>query len=342
MLSLAADSLSEDAAPFSGRTDIVTGTKLAGAGNFFVWFCQGTSGNEGYFPTTYSSAYKTTDNGDVQAVLTRDVTGTGTGIDIIVGTKSPTANQGTIEIWKSDNAATPTYAQYEVYPPSGGIPGNNVGEVNAMQLSDLRKKGDGKFDLVVGTRTGSYSGQLLIFDGKAGGANVFNLAHVKSISGVVTSLTCADYNLDNFVDIVIGVQTGTSSGELQFWENKTNGVNNPLNFGLDTTLTVPGIPLSLASGDLGSQTNPDIVFGYRTDEASYGGGALIYYMDGGTPSSLAVDPSGGTVTNMVPTVIINNFNYGVKPSLAPAPYFLDIAAGVKSGASTGSLQLFLR
>ena len=32
------------------RPDLVTGCKTATAGNFFVWWCQNTSGNEGYFP----------------------------------------------------------------------------------------------------------------------------------------------------------------------------------------------------------------------------------------------------------------------------------------------------
>ena len=41
------------------------------------WFAQASSGNEGFFPTSYSSAYKTTDNGDVQAVVTGNFVGVG-------------------------------------------------------------------------------------------------------------------------------------------------------------------------------------------------------------------------------------------------------------------------
>src|SRR6185503_14696186 len=173
----------------------------------------------------------------------------------------------------------------------------------------------------------------MIFDGDAGGTERFKIAEVKSISGVVTALTCADYNLDNKVDIVIGVQSGIATGEIQLWKNTSLGPSSALTFVKDTSIVLPGFPLSLASGDLGSLSNPDIVVGYRTDATSYGGGVTVYYMDGGTPA-LAVDPSGGTVVNMVPTVIVRNFNYGVKPSLAPTPWNPDIAAGVKSGATT--------
>ena len=99
----------------------VTGTKNAPAGNFFVWFSQNSGGNTGTFPTAYSSAYHTVDYGDVQSVLTLDCAGGASvdQVDIIAGTKSPTAGQGTFEIWTSSNAATPTFSWLETYPNAG-------------------------------------------------------------------------------------------------------------------------------------------------------------------------------------------------------------------------------
>src|SRR5205085_7781536 len=90
------------------RPDMVTGTKAAASGNFFVWLNQNSSGNYGIYPTTYTSGmnYKTQDNGDVTSVLTYDCAGGATADlpDIIVGTKGPTAGQGSIEVWKSNNS----------------------------------------------------------------------------------------------------------------------------------------------------------------------------------------------------------------------------------------------
>ena len=59
VISMALDWLNIDS-PLN-RPDLVTGCKTATAGNFFVWYCQNTSGNEGYYPSTYSLAYKTAD-----------------------------------------------------------------------------------------------------------------------------------------------------------------------------------------------------------------------------------------------------------------------------------------
>jgi prepilin-type N-terminal cleavage/methylation domain-containing protein len=339
VLCVDADSLNREAAPFNRRLDLVTGTALAGAGNFFVWFAQGTSGNEGYLPSTYSSAYRTADNGDVQAVQTGDVIGN-KAIDIIVGTRSPTTGNGTIEIWQSDSAATPTFTRVQTYPPSGSLPGGKLNEVTCMQLMDLTKHG--RADLVVGTRKDDYSGTLIVLNGNGGGGSAFQTDFNQSFSnGAVTSLTCADYNLDTKADIVVGLQTGSNKGEVQFWRN-SSAMGGTLKFDLDITLTVPWIPISLASGDLGGASNPDIVVGYRNNTTAYTGGVLIYYMEGGTPSSSPVDPSGGTVTDMVPAVNCNDFNYGVKPSLPTPPYQTDVAAGVKSGPSTGALVIFIR
>ena len=44
---------------------------------------------------------------------------------------------------------------------------------------------------------------------------------------------------------------------------------------------------------------------------------------------------------MAPAVTVNNFNYGVKPA-PPYPYQTDIAAGIKSSATTGALIVFVR
>jgi prepilin-type N-terminal cleavage/methylation domain-containing protein len=341
VLSLAVDSLSEDNAPFSGRLDVVTGTKLAGAGNFFVWYTQQTSGNEGYLPASYSLAYKTSDNGDVQAIGTADITGAKKG-DIVAGTKSPTAGRGTIEIWRASSGATPTFSQVEIYPPKGSIPGNNLGEVNSLQLVDML--GRGYKDLVVGTRLSDYTGQIMMFSGKGGGSSSFRLCSIKSLTtSYVTALTCLDYNLDGKVDVVAGTRSGFNTGELQFWKNTSpGGSTDSLTFAKDTVLALSHIPISIASADLGSATNPDIVIGYRDDATNYTGGVDIYYMDGGTVPAAPLDPSGGSITGIVPAITVNNFNYGLKPSLPAAPYLPDIAVGVKTGPSTGALIVLIR
>jgi SdrD B-like domain len=339
VMAIAADTL--DSSVPVNRPDIVTGTKNAANGNFFVWLNQNSSGNYGYFPTTFSPglAYTTTDFGDVQAVLTFDCAG-GPMPDIIVGTKSPTTGRGTIEVWQSDDGDPPTYRQQEIYPPAGSVPGNRFGEVTAMALADV--DGDGLKDLIVGTRTGLYTGELLVFQyvSKSDGNRFINRISYNISDGEVTSLACADIDRDGFTDIVLGVDESSATGSLRYYHNR--GRLGSFQFDMIREVPTPGIPTSLVASDLGGGTGSDIAMGWRQTTTSYAGGVLIYYTDLLTLPFTGVDPSAGSIANFVPAVCSDNFNYGEKPSLPSPPYLMDLATGVKSGPTTGALVVFIR
>ena len=342
VLSMAVDALDQNT-PFAERPDLVTGTKVTASGNFFVWLTQGSSGNEGYFTTSYSTGqnYKTTDQGDVQAVVTPDCAG-GAGADmpdIVVGTKSPTANLGTIEVWKNSNAVTPAFSREEVYPPAGGTTGFVIGEVTAIATADI--DGDGKKDLVVGTRRGDYSGQVLFFKG----ANKNTTPHFTFMSGfgyandAFTSLAITDVDGDGNLDVVAGSQNGSGTGRLIYLRD-----TNPATFSFAHTKAVdaPGVVTALLAADYGGSSRNDIAIGWRQSGTSYVGGVRIYFTDAGTLPNLGVDPSAGTLANFVPALTANNFNYGVYPSGAPTPYLADLAAGVKISSTMGALVVFIR
>ncbi|MBI1799557.1 MAG: VCBS repeat-containing protein [Candidatus Eisenbacteria bacterium] len=343
VLSMALDTLDTNGDKL--RPDLATGTKYSAAynGNFFVWLCQDNP-NEGYFPSSYSTGknYKTADLGDVQAILAFDCAGGASAdkLDLIVGTKSPTAGLGTFEVWKSDNAATPTWTLDETYPVAGSIPGNSLGEVTCMALGDLN--GDGRKDLVVGTRTGSYSGQVMVFKNvsKTTGNRFIYQFSITLALEAATCLTITDINGDGNLDIVAGTQNGVAGGKLDYFKNAT--VAGSFAFVLGRQIDAPGIPLSLISADLGGSSRGDLVLGYRADASSYGGGIRIYFTDSGTLPPTGTDPSSGSIVNMVPALNSNNFNYGIYPSTPAPPYLLDIAAGVKNSATTGALVVFIR
>jgi hypothetical protein len=263
-------------------------------------------------------------------------------LDIIVGTKSPTAGQGTFEIWQSNNAATPTFTRLETYPTAGGIPGNSLGEVNALALADVN--GDGKKDLIVGTRTGNYTGQLMIFrnNGKSAGTSRFTFAQSVPVAGVVTCIAPTRVDADTLTDLIIGVQTGFGAGELQEIHNAT--IAGIINFLYSRKYNAPGIPLSLIAADLGGIVGKDdIAMGWRQNETSFVGGIRVLSLDlNRLPAAIDTDPSNGSVTNMVPALTSNNFNYGVQPTTPLPPYLPDVAAGVKVSATTGALVVFIR
>lgn len=338
VMAMAIDTL-DNTASWRSQPDVATGTKNATGGNFFVWLTQSSGGNEGYIPTSASLAYRTQDAGDVQAILSYDCANGGMP-DLIVGTKSSTANQGTIEVWQNNDAATPVFSRQEIYPPNGSIPGNALGEVTAMALADF--DGDGTRDLVVGTKNGTYSGQLMFFrmvSRSNGNRFVYQTGYTLS-QDAVTSIVCFDIDGDGKQDAIVGTQRSSTQGHLQQWLNQVSG--SIWNFSLDREVNAPGIVMTLATADFGGSSRGDLAVGYQDDANTFNGGLRIYFCDSGKIPSSGNDPSAGSVANMVPALTTNNFNYGVKPSVPAAPYLKDIAAGVKITASTGALVVFIR
>jgi prepilin-type N-terminal cleavage/methylation domain-containing protein len=343
VLCMALDTLDAAVAPFN-RPDLVTGTKYTNTGNFFVWYTQNSSGNEGKFPESASTpgvgvpskSYLTGDNGDVQAVVTMDCIG-GNKPDIIVGTKSPTANQGRVELWTSDNAATPSYTRAESLTTWGGG-AYIIGEVTAMLLVDLNN--DGLKDLVVATKTGTYTGQVLYFQnmGKAASPHFVYRQAVTTSGLAPTSLAASDLEGDGYQDIMVGTQNGTSTGSLIWLKN-----NGLWGFATIKVVAAPGIVTSLGTAPMGGgySTN-DLIVGYRGSTSDYSGGVRIYYLGVGGIPDTGVDPSGGTLVNMVPALTTANFNYWTYGGGAPTPYLQDLAAGVKIDASNGKLYVFIR
>jgi prepilin-type N-terminal cleavage/methylation domain-containing protein len=337
VMAMAADTLDKN--DTKARPDLVTGTKFTAGGNLFVWFTQGSNNNEGFLPMSYNPGqnYKTADNGDVQAVVTIDCGG-GAMPDIVAGTKSPTAGQGTIEVWLNNDATTPTFTRDEVYSTVSGSP---LGEITGMTLVDLDNDGDK--DLVAIARTGDYSGQLCLFEnrGRTTG-NRFVLRTMYIISNdTPLSVACLDADGDGWKDVFVGTQRSTSQGRVMQWRN--TGLVTAFTLNNVRNVNANGLVSSVNAGDFGGATGRgDLAVGYRTSSVGYGGGVSLYYMDLGLIPNLGVDPSAGTVVNWVPALTSANFNFGLNTVAPPSPYLMDLAAGVKASATTGALVVFVR
>lgn len=321
--------------------DLVTGcTYYKNGGNFFVWWCQSTSGNEGYFASGPSRSYETTDAGAVQAVVSLDCAGSSAAADkpdIIVGTKNTTtAYTGSIELWTNSNAATPTFSRTETYPTSGGFTAGSLGEVTALAVGDFN--GDGLKDLAVGTRT-AIGGKVHILRnmGKTASPHFVLQSEVAFSGDVITKLAVVDVGGDGLLDVVAGVETTAGGGRLVYLKNQTGAFT----FAVTRTVDAPGVVTSLVVADLGGSVRGDLAVGYRVGTTLYVGGVKIYYLDSGNIPPNGADPSAATLVNWVPALNANNFNYGTNPA-ASAPYLTDLAVGVKVSATTGALVVFIR
>jgi len=332
VMAIALDSL-DQVAP-RRRLDMASGTRYTAQGNLFVWFNQGTSGNQGYFPSAYSLGYLTADNGDVQAIRTYNCVG-GAAPDLIVGTRSPVPGTGTIEVWQNSDAVSPTFSRVQTMPGSGGAPAN-MGEIVGMVLANLNSGATP--ELIVGTRTGQYSGAVMVFE--LVGSTWTYRASYPTASDEITGITALDVDGDAKTDIVTGTMNSLTSGKIQWWKNTGSGASIALT--LNQERDAPGLVTSIASGDFGGTGRSDILVGWRESNNNYKGGILIYYTDGNDIPSSGSDPSGGSVKNFVVGITVNNFDYGTYPTTPAAPYLLDFAVGEKVNATQGNLVVFIR
>jgi hypothetical protein len=313
----------------SAGLDLIAGTSPGPSGNFFVWRARSTRGNEGYLPARHSLAGETLDRGAVQAVAIGDLGGNGP--EIVIGTRSPGTERGSVERWSVGAAGL---RRDEVYPSAGDPEAVALGEVTAIGVARL---GGPSGDVVVGTRTGG-GGQLVLLRGPRPGGRLA-ARRLETIAGAsITSLTCADYDLDGRTDVVAGLAAGDGRGELRFFRNRRTG--DSLDLVEQVRVALDAVPLAIASGDLGGGPHPDIVLGLRGDPAGPGGVRLLF-MDGGVPASRLLDPAGGALRGSVSALVVGDFNRGDPPA-DRTPGLADIAIGARTGPTSGAVLVLVR
>jgi type II secretory pathway pseudopilin PulG len=318
-----------DVDPPWSRADVVTGLQSYASGNIAVWITKGSSGNFGYLSDT-PVYYRTLDGGDANAVLLNDLDGD-TDLDLIVGTKSY-AGSGSFEVW-SNSAGV--FTREAMFPPYGGV--SFLGEVRSMALGDFDDDSD--LDLVLVTRTDVNEGSIVWFEKTSSTPPYFALRQEQLLKGEGNAVVTIDINGDGREEAVAGTKTGPSQGRIEAWAREDS---DPFDFMAFQERVAPGIVLSLAAADLGGiTTQEDLAVGFRGSDVGYAGGVRIYFLDGGSLPTNGSDPTSGTVPFMMPALNTRNFDYGDNPTPGGIP-FIDLAAAMKSGPTTGAVLIFLR
>ena len=359
VLSMAVDSLATTRASRTtraagpARADVVTGTRHSSAGNLFTWLTQSRAGSQGFLPSSYTQACRTHDDGDVQAVVTGEVTGDG-ATDILAGTRSPGGTRGTVELWANDGAASPAFAMAQRYPAEGAR-GDALGEVCALALATLGDESgrapqqpDGAAGLVagttgvagrrlvVGTRTGVASGQLVVLACNRGSFE--ELWQERFDHAAITAVCVTDITGDGRADIVVATRTGPDRGQLELWRN--DSAAGRISFTRTRAVPVSGIPCTLAAADFGGLAGMDIAVGFRGRDSSVDGRVEIYYCDAHTLPLHGSDPAAGRITNWVSAMVSGDFHTSLTaPASAPRT---DLAVGVHGAPGSGAVVLLIR
>jgi hypothetical protein len=176
------------------------------------------------------------------------------------------------------------------------------------------------------------------FASKAAAPHFLYMGEIDFPNDQINCIAAADVNNNGVPDVVVGTQNGVASGQLIYLKNRTPAT---FDFIIRKTEAAPGIVTAMGLGDFGGLVNQDLVVGFRQSTSTYAGGVRLYYLDTTSLPAFGTDPSNGALVNWVPATTINNFNFGANPA-AVAPFLTDFAVGVKSGATTGALVVFIR
>ena len=178
--------------------DLIAGTKSStNVGTIEVWRGQGDSTftRDEIYPPQGNLPGNTL--GEVKAMVLADVTGDGYA-DLIVGTKTGDG-QGAIHVMRfNTRVGGNRYRTMNTY--------SIVGEVTSLCATDV--DGDGRLDLVVGTRITSVSGDVQLWRGN--GSGDFSLTQNFVAPGPVLCLAAADLGGVSRNDIVFGFRTNES------------------------------------------------------------------------------------------------------------------------------------
>jgi hypothetical protein len=318
------------------RPAIIAGMRYAAAGNWSIWYPIDAIGNSGFLPASAAASYLTSDNGDVTAVATLAPTA-GNSPGVVVGTNSPTANQGVVELWTAASHANPAYVRSQTISYYAGFPGGpQLGAVTGVIVSDFYS-GVAGTELVIATQTGYYTGQVFVFKQVAG---VWTFAWGQNLTqDAVTSICLADIDHDGKPDIVAGTQDSHTTGKLYYWHNKGGGT---INFDTAVTKTAPGIVTALAPADFNGDGHNDIVLGWRDSDTTFGGGVQIWYVSGSTFPSSGTDPSSGAVNKWVTDLFVTDVNWGVYPVLPSGTVAPDIVGTTQKDANHSEVFTLLR
>jgi hypothetical protein len=246
-------------------------------------------------------------------------------IDLAVGAPEYSSNTGRVYIFYNDGAlaSSAVSADVVIVDQSAASFGSSV--------SGADLNADGKTDLVVGAKTGTYGasgqGRAYIFynDGSyprnADMAETIITGPVSSGNGFGSALATTDFNSDGRIDLAVGAANNYSAaGSVYIFYN--DGSYPTSGGSADITITGEVAQDSfggqLAAGDLNSDGKDDLVVNcYSCDSTN--GRTFVFYNDGSVPTTAATADIAISGTNPN-SLALGDFNSDSKVDIAVGSY----------------------
>jgi hypothetical protein len=166
-------------------------------------------GDSGSGPFAWVPKYELDTDGPVLCMTSVDMEeDNGNDVDLLIGTTTGTY-AGHVELFLNDGSGSlGLNASGRVVHDDWIDAGGDVLTIRTQLLDP-----DVFPDLIVGTRTNQYAGELLVFNG-IGYLPSTGTAWSHAASGEVVTMTVDDYNIDGLYDVAVGTRTSSVTGEL--------------------------------------------------------------------------------------------------------------------------------
>lgn len=264
--------------------DIVVGTRASGTDNIRVWWNGEPNKYAGNVYFTANQNYLGNASYDIPVMAAANVdTSDANSRDLIAGVRVSN-NVGRFQVWlnqatggvgmvpgKVGTATNPVAPNYSYFDSPG------TGEVQGLAVADLN--GDGKLDVVLGTKTAANQGMIEVWWGDGYG----HFSHsptldVYAASGEVRSVAIADMNQDGYPDIICGSKTNTpdTQGAIDILYN--NGLA-ATRFTTVYSVAAGGSVYAVAARRMDNDSYPDVVTAVKTGNNT---GQIEFWHNNGT------------------------------------------------------------
>jgi hypothetical protein len=264
--------------------DIIVGTRASGIANIRVWWNGQPGAYTGNVYYRATESYLGNASYDIPALAASDIDNSGaTTRDLISGAVTGT-NVGLFQVWRNQAYGGAGEVQGRVGAATSPVTPNaqyydnpGTGEARAVAIDDLN--GDGRKDVVVGTKTNTNQGKVEVWWGDGAGGFTHSISlDVYTATGEVRSIAVSDMNADGFPDIVTGTKTNNADTQGNLDIFYSNGLSTR-RFTTVYSVAVGGAIYAIGAARMDDDSYTDIITAVKSGSNA---GKIEFWKNNGT------------------------------------------------------------